>query len=108
MPKPKTFHEKNFDQLQATARQMALILTQNPHLSRDQTANMEAYFKAVEKAVKLYTDDAKRNADVYKSFVKAKSEWKLYKGGRADARQRIINALNEISNARYQPPPRSR
>ncbi len=100
----RSYTEINFDRMHEIARQMARTLDSNPELSRDQITNMEGSIEELGNRVNLYTREGNRIADVFNQFGKVRLMWGRYKGGEADARRRIIDALNQIAEAEYTDP----
>lgn len=102
-PSTKTYHAKNFELLKGAAANVATTLKKNPTPNKDQIENLEAAFKALDKQVKLYTDNTPKAAPVGQKYDKAHAEWQLVKHGKGDSKK-IVAEMEWISKSPYVSP----
>lgn len=76
-----TLHRENFDRLQGSARQVAVVLMANPAPGPDTLENLKAQFNAMKKAVDGYCTNTAGTEDVLSAWNKAWSEWQLLLSG---------------------------
>ncbi|MBK6973021.1 MAG: hypothetical protein IPH26_08740 [Sterolibacteriaceae bacterium] len=75
-----TLHQQNFDRLQASAKQVAAILSVNPNPNRDSRENIDSQFAAMKKSVDVYCTKTAGTEDVLSAWNKAYAEWQLFVG----------------------------